>query len=97
MIRKYAQKEREIKTSPDCIIGSGYNTCKDVGFKAVELIEALKPEIDAMMKEDARPLKPQVHSGLKDLRTFLETFLFHFSLGQNAEYVSMDKDLFFLL
>jgi hypothetical protein len=57
----------------------------------------LQPEINALVKEDGRPLNPQVHTSLYDLRTFLETFLFHFSSGQNGEYVSQSKDLFYLI
>lgn len=67
-----------------------------MGFRAPKLIAALKPEIDAIIKKDG-PLHPQVHASLFDLRTFLETFLFHFQSGQNGEYVSQSKDLFFML
>lgn len=61
------------------------------------MIAALKPEIDALIAADKRPLVPQVHTSLFDLRTFLETFLFHFSSGQNGEYVSQSKELFYLV
>ena len=40
--------------------------------------------------------KPQVHPEIATLEAFVETFLFFFSQGSNAEFVSLDKELFFL-
>ena len=38
-----------------------------------------------------------MHVEIKDLTSFVETFLYFFSMGSNAEFTSLDKDLFFLL
>lgn len=38
-----------------------------------------------------------MHAKLHDLRTFTETFLFHFGYGVNGEYVSQSKELFYLI
>jgi ADP-dependent phosphofructokinase/glucokinase len=40
---------------------------------------------------------PQVHEKIEDLRSFVETFLYFFSQGSNAEFVSQSKDLFYLM
>jgi hypothetical protein len=37
LIKRYAQMEKQITTLPDCAIGVGYNTCVDIGFRAVDL------------------------------------------------------------
>ena len=38
-----------------------------------------------------------MHGAISDLETFIETFLFFFEQGSNAEFVSPDRDLFYLL
>jgi hypothetical protein len=70
------------------LIGVGYTTAQDVGFKATDLITALGPEIDQMIARDGLQIFPKVHTKITDLRSFVETFLFHFAHGQNGEYVS---------
>ena len=42
-------------------------------------------------------MKPKVHEKITDLATFVETFLYFFSQGSNAEFVSVNKDLFFMM
>ena len=42
-------------------------------------------------------LKPKMHEAIKDLESFIETFLYFFEQGSNAEFVSPDRDLFYLL
>jgi len=74
----------------------GYNNCKDVSFSAPSLFEVLQPELDRLVA-DSGPLNPQVHMHIVDLRALVETFLFHFSAGQNGEYVSQSKDLFYFI
>jgi len=50
--------EGAIKTKDDCLIGVGYNACIDVGFRAVNLFDALKPEITALQASRTEALKP---------------------------------------
>ena len=38
-----------------------------------------------------------MHIEILDLESFAETFLYFFSQGSNAEFVSINRDLFFLL
>ena len=38
-----------------------------------------------------------MHSSIATLQEFIETFLYYFEQGSNAEYVSLDKDLFFFI
>ena len=45
LIKKYSQIDESIGISKQCKIGVGYNTCKDISFKAVDLFKALSPEI----------------------------------------------------
>ena len=45
----------------------------------------------------ATDLQPKMHGAISDLETFIETFLFFFEQGSNAEFVSPDRDLFYLL
>jgi hypothetical protein len=35
LISNYARHDVKIKPKGNCLIGVGYNTCRDVGFKAV--------------------------------------------------------------
>ena len=41
-------------------------------------------------------MRPRIHDNIVDLESFVETFLYFFEQGSNAEYVSIDKDLFYL-
>jgi len=43
-----------------------------------------------------REFVPRVHPEIATLDAFIETFLYFFSQGSNAEFTSLDKDLFFL-
>ena len=45
LIKKYADIESTIKPKEDCVVGFGYNTCKDIGFSAKALFKSLEPEI----------------------------------------------------
>ena len=45
LIKKYADIEAKISTNEDCIVGFGYNTCKDVGFNAKDLFKSLETDI----------------------------------------------------
>jgi len=92
---KYASMEEKIVPKEDCFIGAGYNTCEDLGFQAVDLFNTFKEEIGELEREE--PIKPQVHSQILDLRSFTETFLHFFSNGSNAEFVSFQPDIFFLV
>ena len=75
------------------MIGAGYNNCRDLGFRAVDLFDALSPEIEALSPKP----QPKVHEAISDLNSFIETFLYFFEQGSNAEFVSPDRDLFYLL
>lgn len=48
VIKKYAKLDSEIKTKESCNIGVGYTTCQDIGFKAVDLFQALQPELSSL-------------------------------------------------
>ena len=48
------------------MIGAGYNNCRDLGFRAVDLFDALSPEIEAL---SPKPL-PKVH---EEIPAFQET------------------------
>ena len=48
----YSNKDLNIRPKSDCLSGVGYNTCKDVGFQAKELIAALSPEIAFNLRND---------------------------------------------
>lgn len=63
----------------------------------MSLFKALEPEITALQEARNEPLKPRVHADITDLASFVETFLHFFQIGSNAEFVSKDKALFFLL
>ena len=101
LIKKYADIESDIKPSEDCVVGFGYNTCKDIGFSATALFKSLEPEIKQLTETKKGKTKlalvPTVHNEITDLQTFIETFLYYFSQGSNAEYVSKDKDLFLMM
>ena len=45
--------EENIKPAEDCLIGVGYNNCKDLGFLAKNLFAAMKPEINSL-KDDLK-------------------------------------------
>lgn len=45
LIKKYAALDMTVSPKADCAIGVGYNTCKDVGFRAKDLFAALEPEL----------------------------------------------------
>ena len=53
----------------------------------------MKDEIAALNVK----LVPTIHPKIYDLKTFAETFLAHFEAGANAEFVSLSKDLFFMM
>ena len=61
LLKKYAELERSIKPKDDCLIGSGYNNCKDLGFSAVDLFHAISPEITALQESKGEDLKPRIH------------------------------------
>lgn len=86
-----------IKPEEECLIGAGYTHCKDLGFSAVKLFDALMPEIISLQESRGQDFLPQVHEKITDLSSFVETFLYFFSKGSNAEFVSLDKDLFFMM
>ena len=92
IINHYAALERAIKPHPDCAIGVGYTTCVDVNFRAVDLFKLMQPEISQLNK--VAKLIPQVHDKLSELREFLETFLYYFERGANAERVTDSDRLF---
>ena len=64
-----------------------------MGFRAMDLFKHLDKEIKALNVE----LVPTIHPKIDSLQTFVETFLAHFEAGANAEFVSLSKDLFFLM
>ena len=101
LIKKYADIEAKITTTEDCVVGFGYNTCKDVGFSAKDLFKSLETDIKGITETKKGKAKyqlvPTVHTEITDLKTFVETFLYFFSQGSNAEYVSQDKDLFLMM
>ena len=83
LIRRYAKIESDIITHEKCAIGAGYTTCMDVSFHAKELLEGpLAREVQALGQ-----VKPHVHPQISTLREFIETFLYYFSQGANAERV----------
>ena len=84
--------DKEITTKSSCTIGVGYNNCEDIGFRAKDLFTALEKEIN-----EIGTITPKIHSKISNLKEFVETFIKHFSEGVNGEYVSQNKDLFFLL
>lgn len=53
---EYSKKDLNIRPKSDCLIGVGYNTCKDVGFQAKKLISALSDEIAYNLKYENKPL-----------------------------------------
>ena len=53
----------------------------------------MSPEIEALSPKP----QPKVHEAISDLNSFIETFLYFFEQGSNAEFVSPDRDLFYLL
>ena len=83
VIRRYAQMEHSINPSEKCSIGVGYTTCMDIGFRAVDFFQAIQPQIEKLEKEGK--IKPYVHAQITNLRMFIETFLYYFSNGANAE------------
>ena len=95
LLAHYGELEQNISPLPNCLIGAGYNNCRDLGFRAVDLFEALEPEIRVIQEKSQ--LTPKVHEAVSDLESFIETFLYFFEQGSNAEYVSPDRDLFELL
>lgn len=96
LINHYAEMERVITVKDDCLIGTGYNNCLDVGFHAVDLFHALRPEIVSLQESKDEELRPRMHPAINNLESFVETFLYFFEQGSNAEFVSLDKDLFTL-
>ena len=59
----------------------------------MDLFKHLDKDIKALNVE----LVPTIHPKIDSLKTFVETFLAHFEAGANAEFVSLSKDLFFLM
>ena len=97
LLRQYQERDDAITPTEDCLIGVGYNTCLDINFRAVDLFKAIKPEIASLRESmGGRELVPRVHPDIATLDAFIETFLYFFSQGSNAEFTSLDKDLFFL-
>ena len=45
LLKHYGELEMSIKPEEECLIGAGYTHCKDLGFSAVKLFDALMPEI----------------------------------------------------
>lgn len=84
LIREYGELEYNIRASDDCAIGVGYTTCMDIGFRAVDLIQKLDKDIQKLGGIEAFK-EPVVYSEIKDLKSFLSTFLYYFSRGANAE------------
>jgi len=64
---------------PGCAIGVGYTTCMDIGFRAVDMFQALNKEYIELLNISGGRLIPQVHEKISDLREFTETFLYYFS------------------
>ena len=48
LLRHYADLNGKISPAGDCLIGSGYTACLDIGFMAVDLFNAIQPEIIAL-------------------------------------------------
>lgn len=89
VIMSYARREREIKVQDNCAIGVGYTTCMDIGFRAVDMFAALRSEIEVLRKIQGGEFVPQVHEKIAELHEFVETFLYYFSQGVNAERVAV--------
>lgn len=89
LIRKYGEREHSIKSTEDCAIGVGYTTCMDIGFSAVDLINKIKPDIEEI--DSNGKITPKVHDRIYTLRSFIETFLYYFSKGANAERSTVSK------
>jgi len=87
------EEYQNIKVKDNCTIGAGYNSCVDVNFRAVDLFNSLGDYIKGLEKESG-PIKPQLHERLDTFRQFLETFLYQFTNGANAERVCGTKELF---
>ena len=92
VIRQLLLQEKEISVPKDCLIGVGYTSCTDFSFRAVDLFKLLEPAIFELEKDE--PIDPKSHLQITTLREFVETFLFHFMNGANAERVSQSKELF---
>ena len=90
LIKDYSAIERRIKVAPGCSIGVGYTTCKDIGFRAVDMFDTLKPELAELLRIKEGKLIPQVHESISELHEFVETFLYYFSQGVNAERVAVE-------
>ncbi len=90
LIKDYSARERKIKVAQGCSIGVGYTTCKDIGFRAVEMFDTLKPELEDLLRIQGGKLIPQVHESISELHEFVETFLYYFSQGVNAERVAVE-------
>ena len=61
ILRSYDQVDREIKPKDDCLIGLGYNVCEDIGFRAVDLFEAIRGEVSTLQAARGTEFVPQVH------------------------------------
>ena len=48
LLRNYADLNAKISPAADCLIGSGYTACIDIGFMAVDLFNVIQPEIKAL-------------------------------------------------
>lgn len=68
--------------------------CMDVSIQAVDLFKRIEPMIQKMEEEEKKPVVPQVHKSISNLREFTETFAIKFQKGANAEYVSKSQELF---
>ena len=73
LLKKYADKEASITPSPDCLIGVGYNSCKDIGFSAKSLFRALAPEINQLTdsSKGAKKIVAKVHNEINDFESFV--------------------------
>lgn len=96
VIRKYLEMDAAIKIQPEdnCIFGVGYNMCDDIVFRSPELFKVLEPRINALEKEEGKPIEAKVHPQITNLREFAETFAYQFKHGANAERVCSSKELF---
>jgi hypothetical protein len=73
LIKKYATIDASIGSAPECRIGVGYNVCKDINFRAVDLFTVL--QADGLLKKE---YSPKIHTHIDTLDKFVETFLLHF-------------------
>ena len=54
------------------------------------MFDTLKPELAELLRIKEGKLIPQVHESISELHEFVETFLYYFSQGVNAERVAVE-------